>query len=86
MTKLQKALKQWVAHGFIDQRQADQIQQYESTQSDHAWILSGLLVLGAIMIGIGSISVVAANWQYISDRIKLLTDFAILIALPLQTA
>lgn len=83
MTKLEKALKQWVSHGFIDQKQADQIHQYELRPSDTSWILSGLLILGAITIGIGTISVIAANWQYIPDMMKLIADFAILITLSL---
>jgi uncharacterized membrane protein len=82
MAKLERALKQWVSLGLIDQKQANQIYQYESTKSG-SWILSGLLILGVIIIGVGIISVVAANWQQIPDAFKLGIDFALLILLGL---
>lgn len=78
MSKLEKSLVRWVSMGFIDQRQADTIQQYETSHADNSWILYGLLVLGAIIISIGVISVIAANWQYIPPSVKLFMDFATL--------
>jgi len=78
MTKLEKSLANWVSLGFIDQRQANTIQQYETSHHDSSWIIYGLLVLGASIIGIGVISLIAANWENISDAVKLFTDFAIL--------
>lgn len=83
MNKLEKALKQWVANGFINQTQADQIYQYESIQQHTSWVLSSLLVLGVLIIGLGVISIVAANWQQIPDLVKLISDFSILIFLSL---
>jgi len=83
MNKLEKTLKQWVSLGLLDQKQADQIFLYESTKPDGSWILSGLLILGVIIIGIGIISVVAANWQQIPNIIKLITDFALLLILSI---
>lgn len=78
MNKLDKSLKQWVALGFIEPAQANRIQQYEASHTESSWFLSGLLILGAIIVSMGIISIIAANWQHIPDYIKLFADFVIL--------
>lgn len=78
MSKLTKSLAHWVSKGLIDQQQANAIQEYEATHTDSSWILYGLLVLGAIIIGIGVISLIAANWQRIPASVKLFMDFSTL--------
>ncbi len=71
----------WVELGFIDQSQANKIKQYEDTEPQGSWILFGLLVLGVAIVGIGVISLIAANWYDIPDMVKLGVDFAMLILL-----
>lgn len=80
MVKLEKALKEWQALGFLNPEQARQIQQHEASKSS-GWVLSGLLTLGVTVIAIGLISLIAANWQQIPAAIKLAGDFLLLILL-----
>lgn len=49
--------------------------------SDGSKVVYGFSILGAIIIGIGIISVIAANWNNISDFVKLAADFALLVGL-----
>ena len=81
MSKLESGLKEWVSLGLIGVDQAQQIRQHEAAKPESSWILSGLLLLGAIIVGIGVISLIAANWDQIPDALKLTGDFVLLIAL-----
>ncbi len=85
MSKIEKKLNEWVSLGFINNDQALQIQSYENSKPEGSWILSGLLILGVIIIGIGIISLIAANWSTIPDTVKLGVDFALLITLAFAT-
>lgn len=81
MSKLEKTLNDWVNQKLLTPEQAVQIQEYERTKPGGSWILSGLLILGTLVIGIGLISLIAANWDKIPPLIKLINDFTLLIAL-----
>lgn len=81
MFKLEKGLKEWVTQGLITQDQAGRIQTYESQKPESSWILSGLLILGSIIIGIGIVSLIAANWIFIPNAVKLGVDFILLTSL-----
>lgn len=81
MSKLENNLKDWLAQGLISPEQAVRIREHEANKPESSWILSGLLILGAIVIGIGIISLVAANWNQIPNSIKLAGDFLLLAAL-----
>ncbi len=81
MSRLEKDLKDWVAHGFVSQDQAKRIRDHEASKPESSWVLSGLLVLGAIIVGIGVISLIAANWNQIPDALKLVGDFVLLMVL-----
>lgn len=85
MSKFEKKLNEWVSLGFINNDQALKIQSYENSKPEGAWILSGLLILGVIIIGIGIISLIAANWITIPDAVKLGVDFGLLITLAFAT-
>jgi uncharacterized membrane protein len=79
MSKLESKLAQWVSAGFIDAKQASQIKTYEDSQSDNSWASYGLLILGVSIVGIGVISLIAANWENIPDMAKLIADFSVLL-------
>lgn len=83
MSKLEKSLARWVSLGFIDKKQADTIQHYETTNTDTSWNIFAWLILGASIIGIGIISVIAANWASIPDDLKLIADFSFLLIISL---
>lgn len=85
MSKLDKGLQEWVALGFISPDQAKRIRDHESAKPESSWILSGLLILGAVIVGIGVISLIAANWNQIPDAIKLTADFLLLGFLAFAT-
>ena len=75
MSKLLNNLKEWVSHDLISQQQAQHIQTYEFNKPKSFLALSSILMLGAIVIGIGVISLVAANWDKLTNVIKLICDF-----------
>lgn len=81
MSRLEKRLDDWISHNFIATEQAQKIIDYEAAQPSHSWVFRGFLILGAITIGIGIISLVAANWKDIPDPWKLSVDFVLLVAL-----
>ncbi len=85
MSKLEESLKEWLALGFLSADQAKKIQDHENAKPETSWILSGLLILGVIIVGIGLISLIAANWNLIPDLVKLGTDFLLLVSLALAT-
>lgn len=85
MSKLEKGLKDWVSLGFITEEQAKKIRDHEEAKPESSWILSGLLILGAVIVGIGVISVIAANWSQIPDALKLAGDFILLTVLAFAT-
>ena len=77
-----KKLREWQGQGFINPEQAAQIEAYETApgrrRSFGEWALIGLLILGAVAIGLGVISLVAANWHRTPDWLKLTTGFGFL--------
>ena len=80
-SKLEKSLKEWVTLGFIDSEKASRIQEHESAKPAGHWIVYGLLVLGAVTIAIGVISLIAANWNKIPGTLRLAGNFLSLSAL-----
>ena len=55
MAKLEKQLKAWVEQGIIDEKQATRLSEYEFQQSSSDGFLTGALILGAVIVGIGVI-------------------------------
>lgn len=78
MAKHEKLLKQWVAQQLITESQAEAIRKFESSKPSS--MLFGVLALGVGIIGLGCISLIAANWKVIPDSLKLALDFSILFA------
>ena len=81
MSRLEKLLKDWVVNDLISKDQANNIKTHESSKTSHSFILYGFLILGAVVIGIGIISLIAANWVDLTDFFKLSADFILLVAL-----
>lgn len=86
MRKLDSSLQEWVSGGIISSDQADRIRAFEDAKPERSWILSGILLLGTFIVGVGVISIIAANWENIPDALKLAGDFAILGGLAYLTA
>lgn len=81
MRKLEEKLKAWVAQGFIDENQAHRINVFESQGTHSNTYFSGALILGVVIVAIGMISLIAANWSEIPNSLKLVGDFLILAGL-----
>ena len=75
MRNLEGRLQQWVQKGLIDQKQADNIQQFELTQGHRSWALYSVVGLGVVVLMTGVISILAANWLYIPSSTKLFLYF-----------
>lgn len=81
MARLEKQLNDWVSNNLISQDQAEGIRQFEAKAPGGSWVLYSFLILGTSIIGIGIISLIAANWDAIPDWVKLGVDFVLLIGL-----
>lgn len=79
MTLIEKKLQVWEQQGLINGDQLDAILVFErGEKQNNNWWLYSLLILGSAIIGLGVISLIAANWVKISDSLKLSTDFLFL--------
>ena len=76
----ERKLKAWQAAGLIDAPTGDRIRAWEAQNSKPLglWALIGL---GALAIGLGLVSVVAANWDAIPGTVRLAIHFALLVGL-----
>lgn len=83
MARLEKQINDWVSNNIISRDQAEGIRQFEAKSPGSSWVLYSFLILGATIIGIGVISLIASNWDSIPDAVKLGADFLLLIALAL---
>ena len=85
MSRTKKMLDIWTSRQLITQEQAQKIIEYEKAQSRRPWILYGFLTLGVVIIAIGVISLIAANWDLLSGDFKLFVNFLLLISLAIGT-
>lgn len=76
----ERKLKAWQRAGLIEADTAERIRTWEA---EHArplgvWAMVGL---GALTIGLGIVSVVAANWDAISGELRLAAHFTLMVGL-----
>lgn len=64
-------LEKWVSLNLISAEQAQQIQELEG-QNNRSWIFGALGGIGALSIILGFLSIVAANWDSLSDSTKII--------------
>lgn len=76
----ERKLKAWEEAGLIDGAAVARIREWEAENSKPIglWALIGL---GALAIGLGLVSVVAANWDAIPGEARLAIHFALMLAL-----
>jgi hypothetical protein len=79
---LSKQLSRWHEAGLIDARTQEGILEFEARRA-RPRMVHALAALGAVSIGVGIISMVAANWDGISPSIKLGADLMLAAALAL---
>lgn len=71
MAKLLTKLNTWAEAGLITASQAQSIQAFEDKdEHQRSWLLYGAMAIGVTTIGIGIISIVAANWNGIPVALK----------------
>lgn len=82
--QLAERLSDWIEHGLLTEEQRGRILEHEGARTagkGRSWVLYGLLMLGGTVVGIGVISLIAANWDEIPAAAKLGGAFAVLAAL-----
>ncbi|RUM94136.1 MAG: hypothetical protein DSZ28_04805 [Thiothrix sp.] len=75
---MHKNLTRWLKQGLITAEQQQAILDFEENKPAGSWQSWGFVALGAIISGIGLVSIVAANWRVIPDSLKLGFDFFLL--------
>lgn len=80
MANINKKLNIWEEEGLISEEQTQAILAFENqdNKGQSNWWLYSLLILGVAIIGLGIISIIAANWALISDEVKLGSAFLLL--------
>jgi hypothetical protein len=73
----ERKLKAWQAAGLIDEPTVARILQWEEENS-RPWGVWALIGLGALAIGLGFISVVAANWDAIAGEVRIAIHFVLM--------
>ena len=76
-----RQLDKLVAAGIITPTQKLQILDFDNDVG-HSWIYRILMTLGIFTLGVGVISIVAANWQDITDMVKLTAMLILLFFVP----
>lgn len=69
--RLDKKLQKWKDNKLLTKKQVEAIRNFEKQNSVEANWLVILFCFAAFLVGMGVISLVAANWQEIPDNIKL---------------
>lgn len=70
----------WVDAGLIDEQTRDRILAYEDAHS-RPLALWAIIGMGVLAIGLGVVSVVAANWEDVPGQVRLAIHLALILAL-----
>lgn len=82
MAFIKKKLERWQQAGLLTPNQTAAILAFETQHPQRSnWWLYSFMILGAAIIGLGVISLIAANWAEIPDSVKLGADFLLLAIL-----
>lgn len=79
MARWEKKLAAWTDAGLVAADQRDRILAFERSGEPKNIAAFTVIGLGAVIIAIGVISLVAYNWERIPDAAKLATDFILLL-------
>ncbi len=80
MSRLEKKLSLWQQNNLISKEQFESIKNFEN-QNSNLHLFYALLSLGVFIISLGLISLIAANWNEISNPVKLTVEFILLFGL-----
>ncbi|NJK63071.1 MAG: DUF2157 domain-containing protein [Synechococcaceae cyanobacterium SM2_3_1] len=86
--QLAQILDTWVLEGLIDSPQRENLRQYYDLEDLHSSasnrFATVLLSIGAVLIGLGIISFIAANWTLIPRSLRALISLGLMIGLQVQ--
>lgn len=85
MGNISNKLSIWVKEGLIDQNQANKIQDFEDRSPNTSWGMYGIVGIGVLVVMTGVISLIAANWEELSDFSKIISYFVTLGILSFYT-
>lgn len=77
---LDKLLSDWQSQGFLTAEQAERIRLFERERAPKSRLLMALTILAVLSIGLGIISLIAANWDQIPGWFKLVSYFSLMLA------
>lgn len=77
---LEKKVKSWQKKGLITPQQGKLIIAHEKRQAK-PYLFYGFLTIAFFCIGLGLVSIIAANWAVIPSSVKLMFDFILLTAI-----
>ena len=77
ITNTKKKLSTWREAGLISQEIEERILAYEASSEGTNWVGFGLAGVGIVALLTGLISVIAANWDWLPDSVKLGGYFAV---------
>lgn len=80
MKNLEKHLNDWQSHGFLTPDQAQSIRMFEENRAPGSRLMLVLTILAVLSIGLGIISLIAANWKAIPGWFKLSSYFTLMLA------
>jgi uncharacterized membrane protein len=75
-----RKIAQWHEAGLIDAATRDRLLAYE-TEHARPLVLWAVFGIGALAIGLGLVSVIAANWEDIPGLVRLAVHFALIVGL-----
>ena len=75
MTAIEKKLQQWLNAQLINPEQYQAIERFEAEHSPPRKLWVSIMLLGVAVMGLGVISLIAANWAFIPLLVKLLLAF-----------
>ncbi|UMQ56867.1 DUF2157 domain-containing protein [Leptospira interrogans] len=75
--RLEQKLKRWVSAGLIASEQSEAILNFEENRKS-SYLYYSFLILGVVIIGIGVLAIIAANWEELDDLVKLGFSFIVL--------
>jgi uncharacterized membrane protein len=71
LVNLKKRLLVWQEHGLISEGDARTILEFEASQVNRSWVSFGIAGIGVTAFITGIISILASNWEFLSDSVKI---------------
>lgn len=79
LVNVRKRLQVWRDHGLISENELQNILAFENSPANRSWISFGIAGIGVTTLATGVISLIASNWDYFNDSLKLAAYFLVQI-------